>query len=117
QKPEGENVQWIPGYWGWDEDRNDFVWVSGFWRVPPPSRQWVPGHWVQVAGGWQWTPGFWAAPQANQVEFLPPPPEPVDAAPSVPAPSPDHLYVSGYWTYQTNRYVWRPGYWIRYLPG
>src|SRR5438477_5123878 len=32
QKPEGENVIWIPGYWTWDEDRNDFIWLSGFWR-------------------------------------------------------------------------------------
>ncbi len=20
QKPEGDNVQWIPGYWSWDEE-------------------------------------------------------------------------------------------------
>src|SRR5204863_4057130 len=36
QKPEGDNVQWIPGYWAWDVDRNDCLWVSGFWRNPPP---------------------------------------------------------------------------------
>ncbi len=29
QRPAGENVQWIPGYWGWDEERTDFIWVSG----------------------------------------------------------------------------------------
>src|SRR5262245_33202341 len=33
EKPEGDNVVWIPGYWAWDEDRTDFLWVSGFWRV------------------------------------------------------------------------------------
>src|SRR5262245_10963391 len=44
QKPEGE-VVFIPGYWSWDEDRSDFIWISGFWRVPPPGRQWVPGNW------------------------------------------------------------------------
>src|SRR6516165_4211700 len=31
QKPEGANVVWIPGYWVWDEDRNDFIWESGVW--------------------------------------------------------------------------------------
>src|SRR5262245_6621997 len=31
QKPEGENVRWIPGYWGWDEKKSDYVWISGFW--------------------------------------------------------------------------------------
>src|ERR1043165_4842908 len=24
QKPEG-NVQWIPGYWGWDDERTDYI--------------------------------------------------------------------------------------------
>src|SRR6266436_5157285 len=42
QKPEGDNVQWLPGYWAWDDDRSDYIWVSGFWRQPPPGRQWVP---------------------------------------------------------------------------
>src|SRR5262245_23567508 len=38
QKPEGDNVVWVPGYWMWDDDRRDYLWVSGFWRVPPPGR-------------------------------------------------------------------------------
>jgi hypothetical protein len=25
QKPEGDNVQWLPGYWGFDPDQNDFL--------------------------------------------------------------------------------------------
>ena len=29
EKPEGTNVTWIPGYWAWDDERNDFLWVSG----------------------------------------------------------------------------------------
>lgn len=29
QKPEGDDVAWIPGYWAWDDERNDFLWVSG----------------------------------------------------------------------------------------
>src|SRR5262245_59767479 len=32
QRPEGANVQWIGGYWAWDNDRNDYLWVSGVWR-------------------------------------------------------------------------------------
>ena len=57
QKPEGENVQWVPGYWNWDDERSDYLWVSGFWRVPPPNRQWLPGSWRQTDGGWQWVSG------------------------------------------------------------
>src|SRR5438046_840742 len=26
-KPDG--ATWVPGYWLWDGDRNDFIWVSG----------------------------------------------------------------------------------------
>src|SRR5258707_5267619 len=40
QKPDSPNVQWIPGYWSWDAQKKDWLWVSGFWRTPPPSRQW-----------------------------------------------------------------------------
>src|SRR4051812_18638656 len=32
QRPEGDNVVWVPGYWSWDQDASDFLWVSGFWR-------------------------------------------------------------------------------------
>src|SRR3569832_1720122 len=50
QKPEGDNVQWLPGYWHWDEESGQFVWSSGFWRQPPPGRVWVPGSWRQAQG-------------------------------------------------------------------
>src|SRR5271167_4005178 len=33
QKPEGDNVQWIPGYWAWDDETTDFLWVSGTYRT------------------------------------------------------------------------------------
>src|SRR5436305_908817 len=46
EKPEGDNVQWIPGYWAWDQDLDDFIWVSGVWRDIPPGREWVPGYWT-----------------------------------------------------------------------
>ena len=32
ERPEGGNVAWIPGYWAWDDERSDFLWVSGIWR-------------------------------------------------------------------------------------
>src|ERR1043165_9131255 len=27
QKPDGVNITWIPGYWAWDDERGDFLWV------------------------------------------------------------------------------------------
>lgn len=47
QKPTGDNVDWIPGYWAWDDERTDFLWVSGIWRSLPPGRQWVSGYWAK----------------------------------------------------------------------
>ena len=58
QKPDGDNVQWIPGYWSFDVDQKDYVWVSGFWRDVPPGRRWVPGHWQEVDSGWVWVSGY-----------------------------------------------------------
>jgi len=110
QKPEG-NVQWIPGYWIWDDDRNDYIWVSGIWRVPPPGRQWVPGYWNPVGNGYQWVSGYWAAIEEQETEYLPEPPESVEVGPSSYAPSPDYIWIPGCWVWVSGRYAWRPGYW------
>src|SRR5437764_653251 len=76
-KPEG-HVTWIGGYWAWDDDRSDFLWVSGIWRTPPEGKQWVAGYWREEGDNWQWVPGFWTAAareEASQnVTYLPPPP-------------------------------------------
>jgi hypothetical protein len=117
QKPAGDNVQWIPGYWAWDSERNDFLWVSGLWRVPPPGRQWVTGRWNQVSGGWQWVPGLWQAQQVQQVTYLPPPPALPQVAPPPPAPNPDAVYVPGSWIWNGTRYAWRNGAYVTAQPG
>lgn len=112
EKPEGESVTWIPGYWSWDEDRENFVWISGFWRDIPPGREWVPGYWNKVKNGWQWVSGYWSSDEVEEVEYLPQPPKTLESAPSTPAPSSDHIWVPGCWTWREVRYVWRPGYWV-----
>ncbi len=118
QKPEGDNVIWLPGYWSWDQDREDFIWVSGFWRVSPPRRVWVPGSWRKLDNGWQWVGGFWNSQQQQQaeIEYVPEPPASLDEGPATPAPSETAIYVPGTWVWRT-RYVWRPGVWIDYRPG
>lgn len=111
QRPQGANVAWISGYWAWDDERNDFLWVSGIWRNLPPGRQWVPGYWRKVARGAQWTSGYWADAKLSEVEYLPEPPQTVEAGPNTSAPSADHTWLPGCWLWQQNRYAWRPGYW------
>jgi len=116
QKPEGANIRWIPGYWGWDDERNDFIWVSGVWRAMPPGRQWVPGYWARSGQKYQWTSGYWANSEARGNEYLPEPPETVEVGPNVNAPSPDHSWVPGCWIWYHGRYAWRPGYWMEMQP-
>jgi len=117
QKPDGDNVQWIAGYWAWDQDQGDYLWVSGFWRTPPPGRQWVPGTWQQVQGGWHWVPGLWATAGQQELQYLPTPPPTLDQGPSVPAPQATSSYVPGCWIHRESRYMWRPGFWVNYQPG
>lgn len=116
QRLEGMNVAWIPGYWGWDDERKDFLWISGIWRDLPPGRQWVPGYWGKVGGGYQWTSGYWADAQAGEVEYLPEPPATVEAGPNIDAPSPDNIWLPGCWVWQNSRYAWRPGFWAAAQP-
>lgn len=110
-QPEGENISWIPGYWAWDDDRSDFIWVSGIWRSLPPDRQWIPGYWAPSGQGAQWTSGYWADANKEEIEYLPEPPATVEVGPNSPAPSADYRWLPGSWIWQQNRYAWRPGYW------
>jgi hypothetical protein len=117
QKPAGDNFQWINGYWAWNDDSQDFLWVSGTWRATPQGRKWVPGYWNQAGSGWQWVSGFWAPASQASITYQEPPPASLENGPSAPAPDDNTIYVSGNWVYSSTRYVWRPGYWMRARPG
>lgn len=116
-KPEGDEVLWIPGYWDWEDDDQQFVWVSGFWRENPPSRKWVPGFWQQVDNGWQRMRGFWAPEDQEQFDYLPAPPPTLERGPSSAQPDPQSTYVPGCWLYEQRQYFWRPGFWVPARPG
>ncbi len=123
-RPDGEEVIWISGYWGWDEQREDFIWISGVYRVPPEGHIWIPGYWNPVDEGWQWVQGFWIEETMEAISYLPPPPETIEVGPTSPSPGPDYFYVPGHWTltdyanvssgvavYDPSGYVWSAGYW------
>jgi WXXGXW repeat (2 copies) len=120
QKPAGQNVQWISGYWSWDVSRDDFIWISGIWREPPPNNQWVPGYWHQVDGGSQWVPGTWIPVGTGQTQsqpsYLPPPPQSLEAGPNTPAPAANLSWTPGFWSWQGSAYAWRPGFWAAVQP-
>ncbi len=112
-KPDGENVKWVSGYWMWDGERNDFIWVSGFWRNIPPGRDWQAGEWRKSTDGtYAYSPGFWRPSNMNSWRVdLPQPPKTVENGPNVPAGDPNAMWVQGSWQFRDGQYVWRPGYW------
>ena len=116
-KPEGDDVAWIPGYWFWDDDRKDYVWVSGLWRRIPPGRRWVPGYWQATGSGHQWVSGFWDSAAKDALEYVEPPPESLEVGPSSPAPTEEDFWIPGNWVLGETGYDWRPGFWHDYTEG
>ena len=112
-KPDGANVKWIPGYWMWDADRNDFIWISGFYRNTPPGRDWSAGEWTKGKDGtFSYAPGFWRPSNMNSWRVdLPEPPKTVENGPNTPPNRADGMWIPGNWEFRNGQYVWRPGYW------
>lgn len=119
ERPPGDNVQWIGGYWSWDAERNDFVWITGTYRNVPPGRHFLPGQWVHMADGWQWVQGMWAPDNQSDVRrTAAQPPAPLETEPSVAPPDDNSTYVPGYWYYNDDgTFAWRSGYYTQARQG
>ena len=110
QKPAAENSQWHSGYWAWDAQKQEFLWVTGVHRVPPDGRTFVPGYWQRNTEGWRWIHGFWANANQPDVPYSPEPPASLEIGPSMPQPDDNSVYVPGNWIYRDTRFIWRGGY-------
>jgi hypothetical protein len=117
QRPAGDNVQWIPGYWSWNPEAKDFLWVSGIWRNVPDSRRWVPGHWSGTADGWVYANGHWAAQGEQDLQIVPQPPASRETYQIGNAPDNSSFYIPGSWFYTDSGWNWRDGYWAESRPG
>jgi hypothetical protein len=115
-RPQTEGAMWIPGYWSWDDQQGNFIWISGIWRNPPPGRQWVAGYWNAAPGGFQWTSGFWAPAATDAVQYYPQPPAPQEQGPTTDAPAPNAFWSPGYYDWQNNQFVWTSGFWTTGQP-
>jgi hypothetical protein len=117
QKPAGDHVVWIAGYWNYEADQQKFIWTSGIWRAMPNGVEWVPGYWNQADGGYQWIAGFWRKNEVTQVTYLPQkPPDTLEQGPVGTAPSADYIWVPGHWMWWHEHYAWRPGFWAAANP-
>jgi hypothetical protein len=126
EMPDENSSQWIPGYWD-SNGQNQFTWVSGCWRAPPPGQQWVNGYWQQDGKAWRRRPGFWTQCSTGNddetaeqdISYYPQPPEPQDEDPGE-DPDGESDWCPGSWTYSADQpggFVWTPGLWVRRRPG
>ncbi len=109
-RPEGDNIQWIAGYWGWTFRSKTLFGSRGFGVLYHRSTV-DSSYWAQVEDGWQWVSGFWTKKDTEELVYLPMPPETIEAGPSSPAPGDDYFWIPGNWVYAQQRYDWQPGYW------
>jgi hypothetical protein len=112
-RPAGDNITWIPGYWSWDDEPNEFMWISGTWRALPPGREWIAGYWATSGTGNQWISGYWEDSAAEETVYLPKPPASVEVGPNVESPSAEHGWMPGHWSWNQDRYAWSAGYWAQ----
>jgi hypothetical protein len=126
QRPSPDD-RWIEGYWDWEPGRAEFVWVTGFWLVPPPGEFWVGGYWRRDAKGWYRESGFWSGGgriqkvvRAQEVALggraagpsLTRPEEPIGDP-----PGPNYFYIPGEYIPAWGGVAWQPGYWSASQPG
>lgn len=106
------NESWIHGYWTWIPSQNDFVWVSGVWRLPPPQKIWIDGLWLKLEEGWVWVHGFWSPELTEYTYIQDAPPAPIEEDAGLP-PGEDYFWNPGYWSYSnsTKQYQWISGSW------
>ena len=110
-KLEGNSVQWIPGYWAWDDAQSDFIWISGILRDVPPNRRWIPGYWDAEDEGHHWISFIWTEETQHELGYLPAPPASLEQGSSTNAPSEENFYVPGNWTHQDDNYRWSADHW------
>jgi hypothetical protein len=110
--PPSVTAEWIEGYWEWDAKKQDFVWVTGTWRVPPPGRFWVNGYWKRDAQGWYRVSGFWSERKTDRIDYRKngPPEERPDEEPGEP-PTADCFYIPGQYYPDGDGVAWKKGFW------
>lgn len=53
---------WIPGYWHYDSQTQQYVWFSGRWTIPLPHWTYVPPQYIWREKGYIFNPAFWDWP-------------------------------------------------------
>ncbi|HEX5445322.1 MAG TPA: hypothetical protein VFW87_15970 [Pirellulales bacterium] len=119
-RPAASQAAWLPGYWGWDGAKEDFLWITGVWRLPPPGMRWIPGYWSAHDQQLVWTSGFWFPIERRHVHYEAAAPARQPHQPDLPKPADDareQFYVPGYWMTTSDGPAWRRGHWSPFHEG
>lgn len=104
-----EQAVWIPGYWEWDAETDDFIWVSGIWRFPPPGSKWIEGQWVRTEAGFMREPGGWTSSSVELIYVERPPRYKGRFVAKSSLPE-RHVWIPGTWIPENGRFSWRHGF-------
>jgi WXXGXW repeat (2 copies) len=56
----GEGYLWMPGYWAYGDDYDDYYWVPGTWVLAPEvGFLWTPGYWGWGGDRFIFYEGYW----------------------------------------------------------
>jgi hypothetical protein len=56
----GPDYVWIDGYWAWDYNYREYVWVQSHWELAPyAGAYWIPGYWEYYRNRYRWVAACW----------------------------------------------------------
>jgi WXXGXW repeat (2 copies) len=108
----GDDHIWVQGHWVWLANRREYEWSPGHWRRLEPGERWVAGHWVHEQRGWYFVEG-----RVEPVVYVARRPPAVRDEVIVARPSPEHVWIKGYWGSRNGEFEWIAGHWARPEPG
>ena len=106
----GPGYVWVAGHNSWINGR--WVWIPGTWARPPQPTA------VYVEGRWDEHTRYWIEPHWEMITVPSPAPVVIVQAPPPPRhehrgyrPSPDYIWVDGYWAWHGHNHEWVAGRW------
>jgi hypothetical protein len=116
----GRDVTWIPGYWSWSEDLDDFVWIAGVYVVHAPdqltvSTEAVPDRTSDQAQAIAAmpAPADLAPPEPSREVAVAPPPAPRVEVIVAPPAVLGAAWIPGHWRLVATSWQWVAGVWVR----